>query len=117
MNTGPILFYDGVCGFCNGAVRFVLRHDRRGQIRFAELQGPFAAAVLRRHGRDPSHLDTMYLLLDPGSENERLVGKTDCAVAVLRELGGPWAWLALLARLPRGLRDRAYDGFVRNRYR
>jgi predicted DCC family thiol-disulfide oxidoreductase YuxK len=115
--TGPILFYDGVCTFCNRAVQFVLRHDRRGGIRFAALQSPLAAEVLGRHGRDPADLDTMYLLLDPGTPREWLAEKSDAVLAVLRELGGPWALLAGLRMLPRGLRDRAYTAFVRNRYR
>ena len=117
MSPGPILFYDGVCGFCNRAVRFVLRHDRAGRIRFAALQSRFAAEVLGRHGRDSAELDTMYLLLDPGTPRERLAGSSDGLVALLRELGGAWAWLAWVRLLPRGLRDRAYDVVVRNRYR
>ena len=35
-----ILFYDGHCALCHGAVKFVLKHDRSGEaFRFAPLQG------------------------------------------------------------------------------
>jgi predicted DCC family thiol-disulfide oxidoreductase YuxK len=98
-------------------VRFVLRHDRRGRFRFAALQSRFAAEALARHTRDPRRLDTMYLLLDTGTPNERLLGKSDGLLAVLRELGGFWRVLALARVLPLALRDRGYDVLARNRYR
>src|SRR5678815_2955382 len=44
-DDGPVLLYDGVCGFCNGTVQFVLARDRRGVLRFATLQGEFARGV------------------------------------------------------------------------
>ena len=37
-----ILFYDGHCGLCHSAVKFVLKHDRRALFRFAPLQGELA---------------------------------------------------------------------------
>lgn len=113
----PILFFDGVCGFCNRAVQFVLRHDRAARFRFAPLQGDLAHSLLARHGRDARDLDTMYLALDAGTDHERLLAKSDAVMAVLRELGGWWALLAAARIVPRALRDRAYDVVARNRYR
>ena len=116
--AGPILFYDGVCGFCDRAVQFVLRHDKRQRFRFAALQSGLAHAVLARHGQSADALDTMYVLLDAGTPRERLLSRSDGIVALLRELGGCWKILAALTGLlPRALRDRAYDLFARNRYR
>src|SRR5260370_38681135 len=35
-----VLYYDGHCGLCHGAVKFVLKNDRSGTaFRFAPLQG------------------------------------------------------------------------------
>ncbi len=116
-SSGPILFYDGVCGLCNRAVQFVLRHDTAGRFRFAALQSDFARAVLGRHGRDARELDTMYLLLDAGSPSERLLAKSDGILTILGELGGVWKLPAIARVLPRALRDRAYDFVARNRYR
>lgn len=112
----PILFYDGVCGFCDRAVQFVLRHDTAGRFRFAALQSDFAARTLARHGRDPRDLDTMYLLLDEGTPGEQLVARSDAVLAVARELGGAAKLLGLFGLLPRALRDRAYAFIVRHRY-
>jgi predicted DCC family thiol-disulfide oxidoreductase YuxK len=112
-----VIFYDGVCGFCDRTVRFVLRHDPEGRFRFAPLQSAYAAAALARHGRDAGDLDSVALLLDPDTDRERLLARSDAVVAILRGLGGVWRLAALVAWLPRGLRDAAYDAFARRRYR
>lgn len=111
-----VILYDGVCGFCDRTVRFVLRRDPRGRFRFAPLQSDFAAAALARHGRDACDLDTVALLLDPGTAAERLLVKSDAVLAILRGLGGGWALVGGLRWLPRRLRDAAYDAFARRRY-
>ena len=33
-----IVLFDGVCNFCNGAVNFIIRHDKRAIFKFAPLQ-------------------------------------------------------------------------------
>jgi predicted DCC family thiol-disulfide oxidoreductase YuxK len=116
-SSAPILLFDGVCGLCDRTVQFVLRHDPEGRFRFAPLQSEFAHAVLERHGRDPGELDTMYLVLDPGTPRERVLAKSDGVLAVLKGLGGAWPLLTIAGLLPRRLRDRAYDVVARNRYR
>ena len=112
-----VIFYDGVCVFCNGVVRFVLRHDVAGRFRFATLQSDYAAAALARHGREAADLDTVALLLDPDGPAERLLVKSDAVVAILRRLGGIWRLPALMRFVPRPLRDAAYVAFARRRYR
>ena len=86
----PIILYDGVCGLCNRFNRFVLARDPAGRFRFAALQSALAGQILARHGRDPRDLDTLYLVLGHGRPGERLLRKSDAALWILRELGGPW---------------------------
>lgn len=113
----PIVFYDGVCGLCQRSVRFLLARDRERRFRFAALQSDFAHATLAAHGRDAGDLDTMYLLLDRGGPNERLLEKSDAALTAVTLLGGLWRLAALARALPQALRDAAYAMIVRNRYR
>jgi predicted DCC family thiol-disulfide oxidoreductase YuxK len=111
--SGPILFFDGVCNLCNGAVQFVIRRDRRGLIRFASLQSEAgqaaAAAVLERYGQVPDAL----IFLD-GSE---YFIESDAALRVARYLDGGWNTLAWLRIFPRFLRDAVYRMVARYRYR
>jgi predicted DCC family thiol-disulfide oxidoreductase YuxK len=116
--SNPIVLYDGVCGLCNRMIQFILRHDSQDRFRFAALQSDLASQILRRHGATAEDLDTVYVVLDRGLREERIVSRSDAAVAVLRELGGGWAALGvLLGVLPLGLRNWGYNLVARNRYR
>ena len=112
-----IVFYDGICGFCNASVRFIAARDAHGRFHFASLQGDLAGAVLRRHGRDVDALDTMYLLLDADRPGERLLFNADAVLTVLEMLGGVWKASRIARALPRSWRDAMYRLIVRHRYR
>jgi predicted DCC family thiol-disulfide oxidoreductase YuxK len=108
------LFYDGHCGLCHHAVKFVLRHDRSGTaFRFAPLQGEtFLARVgaERRAGLP----DSVVVLTREGE----LLVRSAAFLHIFRRLGGGWRVLAgLLGVIPRGLRDFVYDFVARIRYR
>jgi predicted DCC family thiol-disulfide oxidoreductase YuxK len=113
----PVLLYDGVCGLCNRFVQFVLLRDR-GVFRFAWLQGKVGRGILERHGVGSSDLNTVYVVVNFGSSEERLLARSDAVVFVLGQFG--WAWLAvsvLLRMVPRVARNAGYDTVARNRYR
>lgn len=111
-----MLLYDGVCGFCNWAVRTVLRFDRRGALRFAPLQGDFAQTIVARHPAI-ANVDSVVFVDEPGRPGERVAVRSDAALRVADYLGGPWKALNAARLLPRPLRDRLYDGFAAIRYR
>ena len=114
----PVLLYDGVCGLCNRTVQFTLRHDRRDVFRFAALQSELAERALQRHAETASDLNSVYLVLGIGEAGERLLGRSDAVIYLLRTLGGGWRALAgIYGLLPRWVRDVLYDLVARNRYR
>jgi predicted DCC family thiol-disulfide oxidoreductase YuxK len=117
VTDAPIILYDGVCGLCSRLCQFVLARDSAGRFRFATLQGAVAAEILARHGRDPRDLDTLYLVLAPGQPGERLLRKSDAALWIVRQLGGPWRLSGALRIVPRAIRDLGYDLVARTRYR
>jgi predicted DCC family thiol-disulfide oxidoreductase YuxK len=114
---GPVLLYDGTCGFCAESVQLVLRHDRAGTLRFAPLQGAIGAAVRAAHpGLD--RVDSMvWAERDDAGGPGQVYTRSDAALRIARYLGGPWH-LARIARLvPRPIRDAAYDLIARHRHR
>jgi predicted DCC family thiol-disulfide oxidoreductase YuxK len=112
--ANPVLLYDGVCGFCNRLVQFVLKHDAKAYFRFASLQSDYAARVLNPHGLDPQDLNTLYLV-EPG---KRLQVRSDAVVLILRKLGGFWSVVAFTLRIfPKRLRDWGYGIAASHRYR
>lgn len=113
----PLLLYDGGCGLCDRAVRFAFTHDRAAAIRAAPLDGPTAAAVVARFPWAEG-VDSVLLLERGADGTPRLLARSDAAIGVARRLGGGWALLGAIAALvPRPLRDLAYGGVARVRYR
>lgn len=107
----PILFFDGVCGLCNSFVDFALRHDRKGHVLFAPLQGTTAAT--RLDAADTATLDTVVLL-----DNGRSYKRSSAIARLLKQLGGIWSVLAwLLWLIPWPLRDFGYRIIAKVRYR
>jgi predicted DCC family thiol-disulfide oxidoreductase YuxK len=114
----PVLLYDGECGLCNKAVRFLLRIDRRGRLRFAPLQGPSAQAYLRSRGLPTEDFDSMMLVPDwQRRDGADPLMRTNAALAAVKETGGPWAMLRILGVIPAPLRDLLYKVVARFRYR
>jgi predicted DCC family thiol-disulfide oxidoreductase YuxK len=109
-----ILFYDGHCGLCHRAVKFVLKHDRSGKtFRFAPLQG--ATFQSRIPATERANLpDSVVVLTDDGA----LLMRSNAFIHILRRLGGGWKILAgVIAVVPRPLGDVVYDFIARIRYR
>lgn len=112
-----LVLYDGVCGLCNGLVGFLIPRDKRDRFRFAPIQASMAREILEGYGKDPTDLDTFYLVVDYDTHQRRLLQKARAALFVLKELGGLWRGTALLRVLPARLLDSGYDFIARNRYR
>jgi len=115
-----LVVFDGHCGLCNGAVRWLLRRDRGDKLRFVAMESERVAGVLERHsltGLD-SVLGTMLVVRDAGGAEESVLARSDGVVALLRELPRPWPWVgAALGKTPRAVRDGGYRVVARWRYR
>jgi predicted DCC family thiol-disulfide oxidoreductase YuxK len=111
-----LVLFDGVCGFCDGAVRWLLAHDPDGRLGFAPLQGETAAGLRRLHPEIPAELETM-VLVESARGSSRVFLRTDALWRMCAALAAPWRWLACLRWLPLGFRDFCYGQFVRRRYR
>jgi predicted DCC family thiol-disulfide oxidoreductase YuxK len=108
------LFYDGTCGLCHRAVRFLLAEDPGdGRFRFAPLQGGhFRTAIAEAQRRDLP--DSLVLLARDG----RVLTRWRAVRHGLIALGGYWAILGWIGALvPPALGDAAYDLVARVRHR
>ena len=58
--------------------------------------------------------DSIVVLTPDGS----LLTRSGAIIHILKRLDRPWGWVGnVLRRVPRGIRDGAYDGIARVRYR
>ena len=107
---GPIVFFDGECGLCNGFVDFAMARDRGGRLRYAPLQGETAELRLPEEFRG---MDSVVLLRD-GKPLQR----SSAVAGVLWELGGLWRFAGrMLRHVPYRLREFGYRIVAKNRYR
>lgn len=112
-----ILLYDGVCGFCNDTVWFVLKRDPERRFRFAPLQSDYAREVLAQHGKNADDLDTVYLVTSAGGEAEDLRWRARAILKIAAALGWPWKAILVFWPLPTVVLDFGYRIFARLRYR
>jgi predicted DCC family thiol-disulfide oxidoreductase YuxK len=108
------VYYDGSCGLCHGAVRFVLAEDRGGEaFRFAPLEGNTALQRISASQR-AALPDSLVVETALGE----LLTRSSAILHIAAELGGPWRLLAGLgAWVPVRLRDSLYDSVARVRRR
>lgn len=107
MSDRQIVFFDGVCNLCNAFVDFLIA--RNADFAFAPLQGEAAKRTLPDRARNLKSV----VLWSQGQSWE----KSDAALLILQQLGGPWWLMRVFWVVPKFLRDLAYDVVAANRYR
>ena len=105
-----IIYFDGVCGLCNGFVDFIMKIDREGKFKFSPLQSEFAQArLLPKYTQD---LKSVVVEIDG-----EIYEKSDAVFRVFELLGGGWKLLSKLKILPSSLRNTGYDLVAEMRYK
>jgi len=112
MTTGPVILFDGICNFCNGAVNFTIKRDKHKVIRFAALQTDIGKALLKQHGL-PDNYTSSFIFI----EKNRLYSRSTAALRVCRYLTGLWPLCYGLIIVPAFIRNAVYDFVAKNRYK
>ena len=107
----PVVIFDGMCVFCSGGARLLMRLDRGKRFRLLAAQTELGDALYRHFGLDPMDYQS-FMVIDEG----RAWLISDATLRVCKGLGLPWSALSLARFIPRRLRDSAYDVLARNRY-
>lgn len=105
-----ILFFDGVCHLCNGAVDFALPKFRKGEIYFAPLQGPTAHELL-----PPQDLRLDYLVY---LRDEKIYRRSKAVAYLLQDMGGIHKLTSIMLHIiPTFIADFFYELIAKFRYR
>jgi predicted DCC family thiol-disulfide oxidoreductase YuxK len=102
-HSGGIVLFDGTCGFCEGAVRFIAARDKTGYFRFAPSQWPEAQAALAARGLTREAARSLVLI-----EGGEVYLRSTASLRIAAHLTAPWRWARLLLWIPLPIRDAVY---------
>lgn len=111
-HTPPVILFDGVCNFCNSSVNFVIKNDKKGQIKYAALQSFAGQQILDDYKFSNATLDTFVFI-----ENGKLYTQSTAALRVCKQLTGLWPAMYVFIIVPRFIRDGVYNFIAKNRYK
>ncbi|MDO7907289.1 DCC1-like thiol-disulfide oxidoreductase family protein [Paenibacillus sp. JX-17] len=107
-----IVLVDGVCHFCQGLTKWIIKRDPEGQFHFASQQSDIGKKLLQEGGLSTDRMDT-FVLIENGVYYTRSTG----ALRIARKLKFPYPLLYAFIAVPRFLRDAVYNYVARHRYR
>jgi predicted DCC family thiol-disulfide oxidoreductase YuxK len=102
-----VLFFDGYCNLCNGAVRFVLNNENAEDLKFASLQGQTAQKYL-----PPSLPDSLVMWVDG-----KIYVESSAALKLIPYLKWYFQFLRIMWIFPNVLRNAVYRFIAKNRIR
>ncbi len=108
----PIVLFDGVCNLCNSSVQFLIRNDKKKQLRFASLQSDFGQEVLRKFNLPQTDFNSFVLL-----EGEKVYLRSSAALRIAYYLGGFWTIFQIFWIIPPFIRNAIYNFIAKNRYK
>lgn len=107
----PMLVFDGSCGFCSRSVQFILRHERRHELRFVPRDSELGKQLRRTYGMEA--VESMLWV-----EGGEVFAESGAVIKAAGYLGGGWSFLAAIGSLcPRFLLNAGYRFIARNRRR
>lgn len=108
-----IVFFDGVCNLCSGAVQFIIRHDKNDVYRFASLQSDFAKRLLNEHQVKITEPPQSILLL----RKDKIYSESSAALRIAQRFNGGWKLLSAFLIIPEFISDAVYRFVAHNRYK
>lgn len=105
-----VVFFDGECNLCNGAVQFIIKNNTGKQLKFASLQSDFGQEILNRHNKAALNFETLFFL-----ENGKLKERSEAIFAILK-FTPKFSFLRLFRFLPTKISNFFYNIISRNRF-
>jgi len=105
-----IIIFDGECILCNGVVGWLMKFAPKDLFQFVPFQSPQGQELLKEYGFPTEQLDTVILIDESGSHTH-----SDGFLRVVSKIPKWKRVAALLAFIPRMIRDFIYKTASRNR--
>ncbi|WP_458461586.1 thiol-disulfide oxidoreductase DCC family protein [Paenibacillus sp.] len=108
----PIVLVDGVCHFCQGLTKWIIKRDPEGKYHFASLQSDVAKKLLEKGNLSTDRMDTFVLI-----ENGKYYTRSTAALRLAKGLKFPYPLVYVFIIIPEFIRNTVYNWVARNRYR
>lgn len=112
MKQKPVILFDGICNFCNGAVNFVIKRDKDAAIQFAPLQSEKGRLFFRQYNLPEGSMDSFIFI-----EDDKVYSQSTAALKVCKYLSGLWPLFYGFIIVPKFIRDGVYNLIAKNRYK
>lgn len=109
-NTKDIIIFDGECNLCNGVVGWLLKFAPADLFQFVAFQSSYGQDLLRTYGFPTEQLDTVILIDEDGVKTH-----SDGFLRIVSKIPKWKRVAALLAFIPRMIRDYIYKTASKNR--
>ncbi|MDP3779519.1 MAG: DCC1-like thiol-disulfide oxidoreductase family protein [bacterium] len=110
--AGSIIVFDDTCNLCNGAINFVLDHDKKKLFYFADRDG-LAARKLKMAARLPNYISEQTIVLFTDTTH---YVKSRAVLEIMKGLGFPYSLAYPAIIIPTSIRDSFYDIISKKRY-
>ena len=107
-----IILFDGVCNLCNGAVQFVIKHDKKSIFKFASLQSKYGEQFLLQNNLSATTFDSFIYI-----RHQKILQKSSAALYVLKDMKGFITLGFVFIIVPKFIRDFIYTLIAKKRYK
>lgn len=105
-----VIVFDGECNLCNGVVGWLLKFAPEDVFQFVPFQSPQGQNLLQQYGFSTNHLETVILFDEHGKHTH-----SDGFLKIISKIPKWRLVSALLAFIPRIIRDTIYNLASKNR--
>ena len=112
MNEQPAILFDGICNFCNSAVNFTIKRNKKANICFAPMQTAAGQKLLQQYNLPADDMQSFIFI-----ENGIAYKQSTAALKVCRHLRGLWPLCYGFIIVPKFIRDGIYNWIAKNRYK
>jgi predicted DCC family thiol-disulfide oxidoreductase YuxK len=111
-NIERIVYYDGVCGLCDGFVELLVKLDKNKKLKFSSLQGKSGRILLNKLNLDLEEFDTVLFKV-----NDQVYTKSTAVFKIINSIGGIIKLFLVFNLLPRRFNDWIYSKIAKNRFK
>ncbi|MDF1695513.1 MAG: DCC1-like thiol-disulfide oxidoreductase family protein [Saprospiraceae bacterium] len=111
MDNYVIVIYDGICGFCNASLQFILKQGPSKKLRFVAFQSEVGHQV-RSAMQIEEDMDSIIVV-----ENGAYYKKSKAIFHILDHIKSNWKYLKIFRFIPTFISDFFYSIIAKYRYK